>query len=164
MGDQVQVTSDEAQATTDSSPATSDGAQATSVGSQTTSGGTQATEQTPAALIESLVHELAHRDHMKAQAKESRRHERYPLMAMVTLCVQRKRDGEVRPVGKAYALELSRTGIGLVTEMELAPGKQMFLDLKRAGRTCIVPVRIVHCMRMLDHCYRTGAKFLFGES
>jgi hypothetical protein len=103
-------------------------------------------------------------EHVASQAgisHEQREAPRYQVQAPVTLGVFLTAEDSYRPLYRAWALEISRDGLGLLLEHDLPVDVRLHANLESlAERRCILPVRVVYSRRLLPATCRVGAAFI----
>jgi hypothetical protein len=83
------------------------------------------------------------------------------VQAPVTLGVFLTAEEDFRPLYRAWAVEISREGLGLLLEHDLPVDARLHVNIEAlAGRRCILPVRVAYCRRLLPATCRVGLVFL----
>ena len=104
---------------------------------------------------------LAHVASQSGISHEQRESPRYQVQAPVTLGVCLSAEQSFRPLYRAWALEISRDGLGLLLEHDLPVDVRLHANLESlAERRCILPVRVVYSRRLLPATCRVGVAFL----
>ncbi len=107
-----------------------------------------------------LVDQIASQEDARTDQRD---HKRHAFNVHVTVC-NRSPMGVMKRLTSAYALDISYSGIGLLTAFALRETDDVYLNFEPAiGRNCFVPVRLVNPTKLVDGVYRTGAIFLFEE-
>jgi hypothetical protein len=119
----------------------------------------------PVAVDEGLIALMAVNELIAALAKRAkdakakRRDERYDLNQEVVLA-SRNASGQLQPLCLTWGLNISNSGLGLLVMQGLLPGRHLIADMSTAvGRSCRIPVRIVHCAPLTQGMHRIGAEF-----
>lgn len=87
---------------------------------------------------------------------------RYPLGVEVTLAVRRADGTGLGGLCKAWAVDLSYQGIGLLVETDLLAGRSIFVQMPHAsGSPVSLPGTVVFCRQILPQTYRSGVRFDF---
>ena len=116
-----------------------------------------ATDQGKPTRLETLEQRLRQR---QAEISERRSSIRYPLDTGVTLAVESE-DGSQRSIGEAWALDLSRGGMLLLTERALAVDDELVVDFGSAlWEQFSLRVSVVHCAKLVGSIFRVGVRFV----
>ena len=116
----------------------------------------------PLMLVSDIVNDMARKEALDALERRHRTDKRYPLSAAVPLSVSYVPGGPFTPELQAWGLDISYTGIGLLTERELEPASPVYLDLAALGRPhSVVEMRVLYCSHMVGQIHRVGAVFVF---
>ncbi len=116
-----------------------------------------ATDQGQPTTHDTLEQQLRQR---QAEISERRSDSRYPLNTGVTLAVKSE-DGSQRSIGEAWALDLSRGGMFLLTERALAADDELVVDFGSAlWEQFSARVNVVHCAKLVGSIFRVGVRFV----
>jgi hypothetical protein len=88
--------------------------------------------------------------------KERREEPRFVFSSPVRL---RRRDTSRRIV-RAYSREISRSGIGILTETPLVVGDLYCLTVDHAGGPLLLEAQVVWCREVGDGWYHAGCRFI----
>ena len=115
------------------------------------------TDQGKPTLLEILEQRLRQR---QAEVSKRRSSTRYPLNTGVTLAVESE-DGSHRSISEAWALDLSRGGMLLLTERALAVDDELVVDFGSAQwEQFSARVSVVHCAKLVGSIFRVGVRFV----
>jgi len=127
--------------------------------------------QTANELLDSPCQELTSSDELRGAIEElaqrltyfeeRRSTSRYPFN--VPLSLFRKTDeGLMEIMGRAWGLNISPIGLGLLSRKNFERNAEIYVDLKPlTGETRYVKLRIVHCSDSVDEMHRIGGYFAF---
>ncbi len=113
------------------------------------------------AAVRSLVDGLVKR---QRDAVERRGDVRFPFNVPVSLHRITASGSRVYYVS-AWAIDLSQSGIGLLTTERIPKEMMVFVNFEPAtGRPCFLKLRIVHSKSLIQGIYMSGGLFMFGEA
>jgi len=114
-----------------------------------------------AQAIDTLVKDLSRRDAKIARGK--RASQRFDLNAALKLGT-RMGATPIKPLCDAWGLDLSINGVGMLTQQEFLPGRDVFLHLQSiTGCPGWVKLRVIYCQKLVGTMYRSGAVFELGQ-
>jgi hypothetical protein len=109
--------------------------------------------------INRLVTELAQRS---AKMEDSRSDRRYSLNEPVSLWVVRPRETTPRLILRAWGLDLSYQGLGIISEKQASVGAMLIACLREKRPDELrVPFQPLFCRALIGNIFRLGGKFLF---
>lgn len=109
-------------------------------------------------LLEEQIHELMVQARSDDQM-DRRGAARYPFFRPVTLAAE---TADLGP-HQAFTRELSTTGIGLLHNLQLAPGAYTLTVLHVDGRRTSLPTEILWCRSCGEGWYLSGGRFMLPE-
>ena len=114
-----------------------------------------------AQAIETLVKDLSRRDAKIPRGK--RTSARFDLNALLRLGT-RAPNSPIKPLCEAWGLDISSNGIGMLTQQEFLPGRDVFLHLQSiTGCPGWVKLRVIYSQKLVGTIVRSGAVFELGQ-
>lgn len=112
-----------------------------------------------AAAVNQLVEDLARRGGLDAEKSNIR----IPFNVQVN--VGYLRDAWFKKILSAWAFDLSRDGIGLITDRALAVGETFMIEMPSAfaDEEQVVPARVVYSFKLFGSLNRVGLTFEDGQ-
>jgi hypothetical protein len=87
--------------------------------------------------------------------------DRFPLNAIIPLGIDSPQNGRFRGTIASWGVDISRNGLGLLSEKPLAVGSFVYADFTNFGLPqCVLPIRILECSTLFGNTHRVSAVFV----
>ena len=108
--------------------------------------------------LETLIEDLARRDAKIPRGKRATA--RYDLNAPLKLGT-RTDSSPIKPLCDAWGLNISASGVGMLTQQEFLPSRDVYLNLQTiTGCPGWVKLRVIYSQKLVGTMVRSGAVFV----